>query len=723
MQSTGFQAHSLDVGGAALPHNSVKAWSSGAETTLEDSMMIVVAQDTDTLPGDPSPHHPGALVVSGYDALPSGVEFDSGAGTCVLGYDAALRWERDHPGRLERVSPLSSSVRRIRGAFALNEVEFWVQFTLDLGGCRVSFEDVPVIRGRCGLLLGKDTDPLPGTWSVHRPGAPVVSGYDALPSGYCTLRDEMHKRPYSIMGLPLPMCAIPAELGMHNMSPDLLGDINCALALVRRSTPELTFGAIWQQPELVYERDRVDFHQTLCTRAALLGFGMQTKKVVFEAHNRFYEPFEVDRFVISLTRLGESTPRARDTSTALARHKVDEWCRKAGHPWIDRRVEEAGAALRPLRFRKWHLLAPDQKSRIGLSAELCEDSDGVPALPEFADPSALQEFADLVYAVAQSGGEIAFDLENVAKGLPADAALVTLGVLVAGVFTVVIETHPWTLLNAVCGQRCTLLVFSPSEIRWFEAREIALSAYIFDVQGDSFYRRSDDLRGAGARGRKLHEAFAMARGRADPLYFKGHDTNAFFFPADFPDRQRSIWSYRPLEADHVHYAAADVVALLLMRPYCLTATPSLSHVVSLPLPAPPLRPESPPPPPSPNTVRLDGMLAILRRAKSDHDELHLLHDDFYGKWELSRLMDFAAALGVGGPVEQAAVACHLSPSGTADGRGIPARDDRWFSQVADEGRVSLIIKAMDTARVTNSFLSNYLPSPDVFRGADGALHD
>ena len=58
-------------------------------------MMIVVAQDTDTLPGDPSPHHPGALAVSGYDALPSGAEFDSGAGTCVLGYDAALRWERD----------------------------------------------------------------------------------------------------------------------------------------------------------------------------------------------------------------------------------------------------------------------------------------------------------------------------------------------------------------------------------------------------------------------------------------------------------------------------------------------------------------------------------------------------------------------------------------------------------------------------------------------------
>jgi len=69
------------------------------------------------------------------------------------------------------------------------------------------------------------------------------------------------------------------------------------------------------------------------------------------------------------------------------------------------------------------------------------------------------------------------------------------------------------------------------------------------------------------------------------------------------------------------------------------------------------------------------------------------------------------------------VACHLSPGGTADGRGILARDDRWFSQVADEGRVGLIIKAMDTARVTNSFPSNYLPSSDVFRGADGALHD
>ena len=498
MQSTGFQAQSLDVGGTALPHDSVKAWPTEAETTLEDATMLAVAQDTSTLPGDSS---------------------------------------------------------------------------------------------------------------FRPPSAPVVSGYDAL--RYCTLREEMHQRPYSIVGLPLPACVIPAARGMHNMSPDLLGDINCALAIFRRSTPERAFGAIWQLPELVYERDRVRFHLTLYTRAAIFGFGMRTKKIIFKERNDFGEPFEVDRFFISFTRPGESTPRQSDASTGLARHEVDEWCRKTGHPWMDQHVEEATTTLRPLRFRKWHLLALDRKVQIGLSAELCEDGTGVPAL---------QELVDLVLAVASAGGAIAFDLENTSEQLPADAALATLGVFVGGVFTVVIETHPWALLRAVCRQRCTLLVFSPSEIEWFAAREIELRARVFDVQGDTFYRRDDDCRDRGARGRKLPEAFALIRGCADPLYFKGVDTSAFFFPEGYPNRWRSIWSYRPLETNHVNYAAADVVALLLMHPHCLAAAPNLARAAPLPMSAPTLRPESPPP--GSEGAVLNGLLATLRQAKRGHDEHH-----------------------------------------------------------------------------------------------------
>ena len=99
----------------------------------------------------------GALLCTPFKSVLVDVNvFDSGSGTCILGYDDALRWERDHAGSLKRVSPLPSSVRRIRGIGALNEVAFWVQFTLDLGGCMVDFLDVPVLHGHRGLLLGND---------------------------------------------------------------------------------------------------------------------------------------------------------------------------------------------------------------------------------------------------------------------------------------------------------------------------------------------------------------------------------------------------------------------------------------------------------------------------------------------------------------------------------------------------------------------------------------
>ena len=98
----------------------------------------------------------GAYIVSGGKRTPCTVRvFDTGSGTCILGYKDAIELERQ--GLLIRVDPLPTSVRRIRGIGGLdNHVVFWVKCTLDIGGCMVDFLDIPVLRNHSGLLLGND---------------------------------------------------------------------------------------------------------------------------------------------------------------------------------------------------------------------------------------------------------------------------------------------------------------------------------------------------------------------------------------------------------------------------------------------------------------------------------------------------------------------------------------------------------------------------------------
>ena len=98
----------------------------------------------------------GAHMVSGGKRTPCKVRvFDTGSGTCILGYKDAIELERQ--GLLTRVDPLPSSVRRIRGIGGLdNNVVFWVKCTLDIGGCLVDFLDIPVLRNHSGFLLGND---------------------------------------------------------------------------------------------------------------------------------------------------------------------------------------------------------------------------------------------------------------------------------------------------------------------------------------------------------------------------------------------------------------------------------------------------------------------------------------------------------------------------------------------------------------------------------------
>ena len=84
---------------------------------------------------------------------------DGGAGTCLWGADGthgARAVMARYPKAVRYVEPLPSSIRRIAGVCSLSEVSFWVSFTLFLGGCECFFEDVPVLDGHSGLLLGND---------------------------------------------------------------------------------------------------------------------------------------------------------------------------------------------------------------------------------------------------------------------------------------------------------------------------------------------------------------------------------------------------------------------------------------------------------------------------------------------------------------------------------------------------------------------------------------
>ena len=93
--------------------------------------------------------------------VPTAVEItdnicDGGSGTCLLGLALLRELERRAPGAIRRVAPLPSSVQRIMGIGAMNEVVCWTSMTLQLGGRLVELEDVPVLRDHQGLLLGND---------------------------------------------------------------------------------------------------------------------------------------------------------------------------------------------------------------------------------------------------------------------------------------------------------------------------------------------------------------------------------------------------------------------------------------------------------------------------------------------------------------------------------------------------------------------------------------
>ena len=80
---------------------------------------------------------------------------DTGSATTLAGRDDADDWVRQ--GFARRYSdPLPSAIRHIRGIGALNRVQYWLEFTLDIGGVYVTFTDVPVLDGHRGLLLGND---------------------------------------------------------------------------------------------------------------------------------------------------------------------------------------------------------------------------------------------------------------------------------------------------------------------------------------------------------------------------------------------------------------------------------------------------------------------------------------------------------------------------------------------------------------------------------------
>ena len=81
---------------------------------------------------------------------------DSGAGLTFFGTSLAERIMAEQPGALRKVSPLPSSVRRINGIGAGNQVKYWVTGTIEIGGVAVDLEDSPVINEIESLLIGNE---------------------------------------------------------------------------------------------------------------------------------------------------------------------------------------------------------------------------------------------------------------------------------------------------------------------------------------------------------------------------------------------------------------------------------------------------------------------------------------------------------------------------------------------------------------------------------------
>ena len=120
--------------------------------------------------------------------------FDTGAATCIVGEAQANEWLRRCPGYVHEVNPLPTSVQRIRGIGAINQVVKWISITLLIGGVLVDVVDLPVLRGHSGLLLGNDfigagrvkINNLPGTGAGTSTSAPhdgtiIIQDKDGIP--------------------------------------------------------------------------------------------------------------------------------------------------------------------------------------------------------------------------------------------------------------------------------------------------------------------------------------------------------------------------------------------------------------------------------------------------------------------------------------------------------------------------------------------------------------
>lgn len=81
---------------------------------------------------------------------------DTGSSITLIGYGDYERLRALCPEAIRRVPPLYSSTKSVAGVGSVNAVLFHVEFTLVLGGLRVSFHDVPVLAGFSGILLGND---------------------------------------------------------------------------------------------------------------------------------------------------------------------------------------------------------------------------------------------------------------------------------------------------------------------------------------------------------------------------------------------------------------------------------------------------------------------------------------------------------------------------------------------------------------------------------------
>ena len=116
---------------------------------------------------------------------------DTGSGTCLIGEADFKRLQA--LGVAIRVSKLNTSVEQIAGIGAVNLVLYHASFHLDFGGEVVRFEDVPVLSGHDGILLGND---------FHRATRTVYDFdecYDAdgvAHDGFIVLRDS-ERRPVS----------------------------------------------------------------------------------------------------------------------------------------------------------------------------------------------------------------------------------------------------------------------------------------------------------------------------------------------------------------------------------------------------------------------------------------------------------------------------------------------------------------------------------------------